>query len=101
CSMSFRGSDLGLLAEAYREAGSKLVELKTRDQSFPYEIVFPISSLYRLSLELNLKQLIGLGNQLLATPLTWRDEKWRKEGYPLTHDLNYLLTKGKEILEHL
>jgi hypothetical protein len=99
--VSFCGSDLGLLIEAYREAGNELVESSLTDQSFPHEIAFPISSLYRQYLELNLKQLIYWGNQLIATPHTWNDENSRNAGYPLTHNLNYLFTKGKEILTQL
>jgi hypothetical protein len=99
--MSFQGSDLALHIEAYKEAGDRLVESISRDRSFQRELILPISSIYRLYLELSLKQLNFLGNQLLAKPLDWKDKNSRIAGFPTIHNIDDLSAKCKEILTQL
>jgi len=99
--MSFQGSDLALHIEAYKEAGDRLVESISRDRSFQHELILPISSIYRLYLELSLKQLIFLGNQLLTKPFEWKGESSKIAGFPTNHNLNYLITVCKEVLTQL
>jgi hypothetical protein len=99
--MSFQGSDLALHIEVYKEAGDRLVESISRDRSFQRELILPISSIYRLYLELSLKQLIFLGNQLLTKPLEWKDKNSKIAGFPTIHNIDDLSTKCKEILTQL
>jgi hypothetical protein len=105
--MSFQRSNLALHTVAYKEAGDRLVDSIIRDRSFQRELILPISSLYRLYVELSLKQLIFLGNQLLIKPLEWKDKVAKLAGYPIIHALKdspgekALLTICKDILTQL
>lgn len=106
-SMSFQRSNLALHTVAYKEAGDRLVDSIARDRSFQRELILPISSLYRLYVELSLKHLIFLGNQLLIKPLEWRDKEAKLAGYPISHALKdspskkALLTIYKDIVIQL
>jgi len=106
-SMSFQRSNLALHTVAYKEAGDRLVDSIARDRSFQRELILPISSLYRLYVELSLKQLIFLGNQLLIKPLEWKDKEAKLAGYPISHALKdspgkkALLTIYKDIVTQL
>ncbi len=99
--MSFQRSNLALHAVAYKEAGDRLVDSIARDRSFQQELILPISSLYRLYVELSLKHFIFLGKQLLIKPLK------RKADYPFIHALKDspnekgLLTIYKDIMTQL
>src|SRR5258708_11362214 len=106
-SSSFQRTNLALHTVAYKEARDRLVDSIERDRSIQRELILPISSLYRLYVELSLKQLIFLGNQLLIKPLEWKDEKAKLAGYPISHALKdspskkALLTIYKDIVTQL
>jgi hypothetical protein len=90
---NFRATPLPRYIVAYKEAGDRLVQDIQRDQSFQHELALPIAFLYHHYLELGLKHLIFIGNQLLSNPSEW------KQGFPAGHNLNDLLTDCVRILK--
>jgi hypothetical protein len=99
--MSFKRSEFGVHIVAYKEAGDRLVRDLSNDSSFQRELLLPISSLYRQFIELSLKDLIFIGNQLLDEPLQWSDDRSRQAGFPITHDLKHLLKTWRQVWDKL
>jgi hypothetical protein len=90
--LNFRTVNLPRFIVAYKEAGDRLVDDIMRDQSFQDELALPIAFLYQHYLELGLKHLIFIGNQLLSSPTGW------KPGFPIGHNLKNLLDICKDTL---
>jgi len=82
---------------AYKDAGDRLVRDLSGDRYLHQVLHLPISSLYRQFIELSLKDLIFIGNKLLDKPLQWSNDQSAQAGFPITHDLKYLLDAWQQI----
>lgn len=78
--LNYMGTDWGLYAIGYKQAGDALVEHIKATQSRQDVLVYPIVFVYRQYLELRLKQLIKYGRYLLDEP----------GDFPKTHQLSEL-----------
>jgi hypothetical protein len=100
--MTFQKSKFLSYIVSYKEAGDRIVESILENRAYENELKLPICHLYCHYVELSLKNLIFLGNQLLSTPIQWSDENSRSAGFPSkTHNLIYLQNKCIEILTQL
>lgn len=78
--LNYAGTDWGLYAKGYLQAGDVLVEHIKETHARQDFLVYPIVFLYRQYLELRLKQLIAYGQRILDNP----------PDFPKTHQLDKL-----------
>lgn len=72
-------SNLGLYAEGYRRAANMIVDRLRDERDSPDYFLYPVAFLYRQCLELNLKLMIQLANQILDIKPAPAQEKKRGE----------------------
>lgn len=77
-----------LIAEGYKNAAGKLVELVISRKAIPDEMLYPVLFLYRHYIELRLKEIIQLGNRIATG--NWDASHG--------HDLNSLWDKVEPVL---
>lgn len=89
--LNYFGTDWGIYASGYKQAGDVLVEHIKETRSRQDFLVYPIVFLYRQYLELRLKQLIDYGHDLLDESVN----------FPKHHQLDKLWSECKAVLRKI